>query len=63
MVPEKELQFTYATELHLHPVPWFTCKMEIFSYVAMEQVLELSGMEKDLEKHLPHGAWCSVSHS
>lgn len=33
-----------------------------FSYVAMEQVLELSGMEKDPEKHLPHGAWCSVSH-
>lgn len=33
-----------------------------FSYVAMEQVLELSGMEKDLEKYLPHGAWCLVSH-
>lgn len=33
-----------------------------FSYVAMEQVLELSGTEKDLEKYLPHGAWCSVLH-
>lgn len=59
MVSEKEPQLTHSTELNLHPVPWFICKMRIF--IAIEQVLELSDMEKYLGKCLSHGAWCSVS--